>query len=221
MKSVLVTAGSTMVPIDNVRAITNIFKGRTGTNIALYFAQKGWNVKLITSNPSFLNGKVVEGLCIDKFHTYYDLFCAMKKCICSEEKYDLIIHSAAVSDYMVQGTFIYEPERGMQAVSSKGKISSGFDELYLRLVPTQKIVDLIREQWGYKGYLVKFKLQTMVSDEQLLKIAEESRIHSKAEMMVANCLEWSNERAFVMTEGRAVSVARTDLPEAILKEMGL
>ena len=61
----------------------------------------------------------------------------------------------------------------------------------------------------------------MMSDDQLLKIAEESRVHSKAEMMVANCLEWSNERAFVMTEGRTVSVARANLPEAIMKEMGL
>ena len=57
MKSVLVTAGSTMVPIDKVRAITNIFNGRTGTNIALYFAQQGWNVTLVTSNPSLLGGK--------------------------------------------------------------------------------------------------------------------------------------------------------------------
>lgn len=221
MKSVLVTAGSTMVPIDKVRAITNIFNGRTGTNIALYFARQGWNVKLITSNPSLLNGKGIDGLCVDKFHTYYDLFCAMKTCICSEEKYNAIIHSAAVSDYMVQGTFLYEPDRGMQVVSSKGKISSGFDELYLRLVPTQKIVDLIREQWGYQGYLVKFKLQTLMSDDQLLKIAEESRVHSKAEMMVANCLEWSNKRAFVLTGGQVVSVARANLPEAIMKGMAL
>ncbi|HTY61230.1 MAG TPA: phosphopantothenoylcysteine decarboxylase [Acidobacteriota bacterium] len=221
MKSVLVTAGSTMVPIDRVRAITNIFKGRTGTNIALYFAQQGWKVKLITSNPSLLEGKHCEGLSTEAFHTYCDLFCAMKSSICSDEKYDAIVHSAAVSDYRVQGTFVYEPERGMQIVGSNGKISSSFDELYLRLVPTQKIVDLIREHWGYEGYLVKFKLQTMMSDEQLLKIAEESRVHSKAEMMVANCLEWSNERAFVMTEGRAVPVARANLPEAIMKGIGL
>jgi phosphopantothenate-cysteine ligase/phosphopantothenoylcysteine decarboxylase/phosphopantothenate--cysteine ligase len=221
MKSVLVTAGSTMVSIDKVRAITNIFKGRTGTNIALYFARQGWNVTLITSNPVLLEGKTVEGLCAETFHTYYDLFCAMKRCVCSDVHYDAIIHSAAVSDYRVQGTYLYDPEGGMQLVGSKGKISSGFEELYLRLVPTPKIVDLIREHWGYKGYLVKFKLQTMMSDDQLQKVAEESRVHSRADMMVANCLEWSNERAFVMTEGRNVSVVRANLPEAIMEEMGL
>ena len=221
MKSVLVTAGATMVPIDKVRAITNIFKGRTGTHIALYFAQRGWDVLLITSNPSLLEGKPTKGIYVETYHTYDELFSAMQKSICSESNYDAIVHSAAVSDYRVEGTYVYKPENGLQAVGSKGKISSSFEELYLRLLPTRKIVDLIREPWGYTGYLVKFKLQTMMGDDQLLKIAEESRVHSKADMIVANCLEWSNDRAFIMTQGRNVSVARANLPEAIMREMGL
>jgi phosphopantothenate---cysteine ligase (CTP) len=221
MKSALITAGSTIVSIDKARAITNIFKGRTGTNIALYFARQGWNVTLITSNPSFLEGKTVKGLVIETYHTYDGLFCAMEKCVRSDAQYDAIIHSAAVSDYRVEGAYIYQPGTGLQTVESQGKIASDFDELYLRLVPTPKIVDLIRENWGFKGYLVKFKLQTMMSDEELLNIAEKSRVHSKAEMIVANCLEWSNERAFVMTEGQVDSVARANLPEAILKGMAL
>ncbi len=79
MKSVLITAGATMVPIDKFRAITNIFKGRTGTNIALYFAQQGWDVLLITSNPSLLDGKPTKGIYVETYHTYDDLFSAMQK----------------------------------------------------------------------------------------------------------------------------------------------
>jgi|WetSurMetagenome_2_1015567.scaffolds.fasta_scaffold427929_2 phosphopantothenate---cysteine ligase (CTP) len=221
MNSVLITTGSTMVPIDQVRTITNIFQGRTGTNIALYFAQQGWDVTLITSNPSLLEGKSIGDLLVITYKTYDELFSAMQKSICSERKYNAVIHSAAVSDYRVEGTYLYEPEGRMQVVGSKGKISGGFEELYLRLLPTQKIVDMIREPWGYSGYLVKFKLQVGMSDDQLLKIAEDSRAHSKADMMVANCLEWANERAFVMTQGRTVSVARANLPETIMQEMGL
>ena len=182
MKSALVTAGATMVPIDSVRAITNIFRGRTGTNVALCFAHRGWEVTLLTSNPSLLEGSPAKNLRVETFHTYDELFSAMKKEICSECAYDAIIHSAAVSDYKVDGTFVYRPESGMQAVGSEGKIASSFKELYLRLTPTQKIVDLIREPWGYRGYLVKFKLQTLMTDERLLTIAEESRIHSKADI---------------------------------------
>jgi phosphopantothenate---cysteine ligase (CTP) len=219
MKSALVTAGATIVPIDKVRAITNIFKGRTGTNIALYFSQQGWDVTLITSNPSLLEEEAAGSVSIQTYHTYDELLSRMQKSICSEKRYDAIIHSAAVSDYRVEGAYTYERESGMQAVGSKGKISGSIEELYLRLLPTQKIVDLIRDAWGYKGYLVKFKLQTGISDDQLLKIAEKSRVHSKAEMMVANCLEWSDERAYVMTEGRVVPVARADLPKTIMEEM--
>ena len=52
---VLVTAGATMSPIDKVRAITNIFKGRTGTAIAKYFAKsRRHDVTLITSSPGLL-----------------------------------------------------------------------------------------------------------------------------------------------------------------------
>ena len=36
---VLVTAGSTNVMVDKVRSISNIFKGRTGAEIAKYFAE--------------------------------------------------------------------------------------------------------------------------------------------------------------------------------------
>jgi phosphopantothenate---cysteine ligase (CTP) len=221
MKSVLVTAGATTVPIDKVRAITNLFKGRTGTNIALYFAQQGWKVTLITSNPSLLEGSPIAGISVNEYHTYDELLSAMEKCICAETNYDAIIHSAAVSDYRVEGAYTYQREKGMQPVSSKGKISGSFEELYLRLLPTRKIVDLIRDPWGYQGYLVKFKLQAAMSDAELLGIAEESRVHSKADMMVANCLEWANDRAFVMTAGKVVPVERANLSETILKEMGL
>ena len=136
MKSVLITAGSTIVPIDKVRAITNIFNGRTGTNIALYFARQGWNVTLVTFRPSLLGGKTVGKVIHEEtFHTYNDLFCTMETMpMLRMRKYDAVIHSAAVSDYRVQGTYVYDPEGGMQVVGSKGKISSGFKELYLRLV---------------------------------------------------------------------------------------
>jgi len=36
-KRVLVTAGNTSVPIDRVRVISNIFKGRTGAGIPITF----------------------------------------------------------------------------------------------------------------------------------------------------------------------------------------
>src|SRR5438034_5962598 len=44
---ILVTAGNTLVPIDRVRCITNIFTGRTGARIALHAQERGHDVTLL------------------------------------------------------------------------------------------------------------------------------------------------------------------------------
>jgi len=49
--NILVTAGNTIVPIDRVRCITNVFTGRTGTQIAMCGYERGHNVTLLTSHP--------------------------------------------------------------------------------------------------------------------------------------------------------------------------
>jgi len=48
MRKVLITAGSTVAPIDQVREISNIFRGRTGAMIAEFLASKGVECTLIT-----------------------------------------------------------------------------------------------------------------------------------------------------------------------------
>ncbi len=49
--NVLVTAGNTLVPIDQVRCISNVFTGKTGAAIALCAHGRGHRVTLITSHP--------------------------------------------------------------------------------------------------------------------------------------------------------------------------
>ena len=215
------TAGATTVPIDQVRAITNIFKGRTGTEIAKHFAGRGHLVTLITSNPGLLSNKDTFRMCVIPYRTYDQLYAAMEKEI-RLVKYDVVIHSAAVSDYKVTGVFLRGKATEMLTpIDSSKKMSSAHKELYLRMVPTEKIVDKIRKPWGFKGYLVKFKLQVGISDAELKSIAEKSRVASHADMIVANCLEWSNERAEIITAKTTTPVSRQDLAKAIRKEMGL
>src|SRR5438128_554561 len=47
---ILVTAGNTLVPIDRVRCLTNVFTGRTGARIALHAFLAGPGVQLLTSH---------------------------------------------------------------------------------------------------------------------------------------------------------------------------
>src|SRR5262249_42268135 len=45
---------------------------------------------------------------------------------------------------------------------------------------------LIRPAWHFAGVLVKFKLEVGANEQELLEIAERSRVHSAADLVVAN-----------------------------------
>ena len=218
-RKILVTAGSTAVPIDRVRNISNIFKGNTGASIALEFAGQGDKVTLITSHGHLLNEQAVRMLQVRilNFRTYDELLQIMETEI-KTGGYDVVIHSAAVSDYQVAEVCVMDNEKLMPLDKSK-KVGSNHSDLYLHLKPTQKIIDLIRKSWGFKGYLVKFKLQVGISDEELIQIAKQSRIDSAADMIVANCLEWAKYKAYIITDDDTVNVSRTFLPDRIYEQI--
>jgi phosphopantothenoylcysteine synthetase/decarboxylase len=97
------------------------------------------------------------------------------------------------------------------------KIPSNYPELWLRLVPTPKLVDRLRTDWGFRGILVKFKLEAGVSEELLLQRAEESRRRSSADLMVANLLESVTTTAWLGPfDGQYRKLPRHQLASALL-----
>ena len=72
-----------------------------------------------------------------------------------------------------------------------------------------KLVDRIRGDWGFRGVLVKFKLEVGMSDEELLEVAERSRRQSDADLMVANTLEGAAHWAYL---GPARQAATSESP---------
>ena len=67
---------------------------------------------------------------------------------------------------------------------------------------------------------MKFKLEVGVSDERLLEIAERSRRHSDADLMVANTLEGAHDWAFLgPNNGRYERIKRADLPSCLLDQV--
>jgi len=225
-KKVLITGGHTQIPIDQVRVISNIFKGRTACEIANEFWMStpiNDQEIVVIGNPDMKNKIEFAGDCLYMDHdipnrfipykSYDELYSIMKEEI-TTGNYDVIIHSAAVSDYYVSGV-LSEPGKYLDTSS---KISSSYDTLYLELKKTRKIVDDIRDLWGFNGTLVKFKLQVGLTDEELLSIARKSRFDSNADFIVANCLEWAKERAYIIGAVREYSVSREDLGKALYME---
>ncbi|MCI0377650.1 MAG: bifunctional phosphopantothenoylcysteine decarboxylase/phosphopantothenate synthase [Gemmataceae bacterium] len=237
--NVLVTAGNTQAPIDKVRCLTNIFTGRTGAAIALEAYRRGHAVTLLTSHPEAVSDLKKE-LKLDDARwriLSYRVFEALDRLMAQEirgGRFEAVIHCAAVSDYLPAG--VYSPGHGTrfdakslywQGESGQtpglvdraaGKVKSDEPELWLRLVRAPKLVDKIRTDWGFRGVLVKFKLEVGVADELLLEIAEKSRQQSAADFMVANTLEGAAHWAYL---GPIMSgyekVSRRDLAERLIQ----
>jgi phosphopantothenoylcysteine synthetase/decarboxylase len=235
----LVTAGNTQVPIDSVRCITNIFTGRTGAAIGLHAHEQGHHVTLLTSHPEAVaelhhhQPLPPERWRALRFRTFAELQNLLSGEILAGG-YDVVIHCAAVSDYDAAG--IFAPGAGTQfevatatwsgappalVDRAAGKVKSDEPELWLRLVRTPKLIDLVRTSWGFRGVLVKFKLEVGVSEDQLREIGERSRRHSDADLMVANTLEGAALWALLgPLQGIYQRIARRQLPERLLAAIG-
>jgi phosphopantothenate---cysteine ligase (CTP) len=218
--NILVTAGNTQIPIDRVRCLTNIFTGRTGAAIAQCAWQRGHTVTLLTSHPEVAGMSAQERWVVQGYRTFEDLRERMAEGI-RGGNLDVVIHCAAVSDYLLGGVYAPGEDASLRPLEgAAGKIKSDESELWLRLVRAPKLIDLIRREWGFRGLLVKFKLEVGVRDEQLLAIAERSRTHSEAELMVANTLEGAGEWAFLgPLQGRYERVPRRELAERLLRAL--
>lgn len=232
---ILVTTGNTAVDIDRVRCITNIFSGRTGAKIALAAHARGHHVRLLASQPGVLQelGGSPGGARweLQPYRTFDDLSQQLAGSL--RGGWDALIHAAAISDYTTAGIYatapgvVFDPgtaafqaagEPAMVDIAA-GKVKSDHEEVWLRMTKLPKLVDLVRG-WGFAGVLVKFKLEVGLSDEALLAVAERSRAHSQAELMVANTLEGSRECAFVgHGPGTYQRIERPALPDHLLARL--
>jgi phosphopantothenoylcysteine synthetase/decarboxylase len=230
------------VPIDKVRCITNIFSGRTGAAIAVAACQRGHDVTLLTSHPEaavdLLNkaglaqAPTAERWHVHTFLTFDDLRDLMADLI-PAPGLDAVIHCAAVSDYQAAGIYAPAPGTSFDAAASvwqasdgqprlldraAGKVKSDENELWLRMIRVPKLVDFIRTAWKFTGVLVKFKLEVGVSDPALLEVAERSRRHSGADLMVANTLEGASSWAYMGPLAQGYErVSRRSLAEKLLQ----
>jgi phosphopantothenoylcysteine synthetase/decarboxylase len=183
-KKIIITAGPVWVPVDKVRVMTNIFGGSLGYIISKEAIRLGAEV-LLLMGPGRACFKGNEGFDLIKFKTYDEIYNLLKNEV-SSKKYDILIHSAAIPDYVPKTT-------------KNNKIKSGKKELIIKFKPTIKIVDQVKK-WDPNIFLVKFKLEVNKNEKELTNIAYKSMIHSNADLMVANELNKisSNHRAYII-----------------------
>jgi phosphopantothenate---cysteine ligase (CTP) len=227
--NILVTAGNTQTPIDRVRCITNIFSGWTGAHIAIAALRREHTVTLLTSQPDLVHS-TLPTFTVRSYRTFDDLATSMATLL-ADGRFDVLIHSAAVSDYHLMGTYApatgthFDPMTGSWTNGklidvSAGKVKSHHPELWLRLEPTTKLADIVRTTWGFRGVFVKFKLEVGITEEELRRIAERSRAQSDADLIVANTLEGKDAVAWIGDRASGwEQVSRAELAQRLIERI--
>lgn len=164
-RKVLVTAGGTIEPIDDVRVITNKSSGKMGVAIAEAAKLAGADVLLLRSHTSVTPRLAVDEMVFDTADSLEKLM----RTYCPS--YDICIHAAAVSDFSVKNIHT-------------GKTSSD-KPLALELEPRKKILESIKT-YNPHIFLVAFKAELGVSDETLVRLAQERLGNAHADLIIAN-----------------------------------
>src|SRR4051794_24933297 len=246
-KRFLVTAGNTRERIDSVRDWGNIFTGNTGLAIARALTRLG-EVDLLTSNRAHLAelesaseqpASIPRDLAGARIHasaftSHAELKGALGALL-ARYAYAGVFMTAAVADYRPAGVYeIVErrpiadgrpPGGGTREAwvvrdVQAGKVKSTHPAIAVVGTPTEKLVDLFRTAWGYRGLLVKFKLEVGIPREELLRVGDASRRASDADYLVANTLdmvEGDKAGAFLIGATGHEWVPRGELPERLVR----
>lgn len=176
---ILITAGGTSEPIDNVRVITNVSSGDTGARLAELLTDFGAEVHLLRAENAKVADTRVEQ---STFSTFYSLQKNLKFLLANRE-FDMVIHAAAVSDFSVDTIEINNQE---YAPGDFPKIHSG-DKLAIRFKNNPKIVNDIKTFSRNKNVkLVAFKLTSRASEVERDQAVEKLRSQSHADFVVQN-----------------------------------
>ena len=181
---VLVSLGGTLEPIDPVRVITNRSSGRMGLAVAREAYIQGADVTLVAGTVSV---DIPSQLRTVRTETAHEMAEAVAELI---GEHDVFVSAAAVSDF--------------RPVYSEEKISSD-SEITLRLKPNPKIIRMARET-NPEAFIVGFKAEHGVSEEELIAAARKQIEDSVADMVVANDVSVEgfgseNNRAIIVSEG--------------------
>lgn len=167
-KKFLINAGSTYEEIDSVRGITNRSSGKMGIEIAKEAFIQGADVTVITGGMEVHVPKVFKRIIVESTEEMKD------EVIKILPENDIFVSAAAVSDFTVEKT----------SSENIDKISSE-EDLVLNLKPTIKILNLVKKI-NPKIFLVGFKAEYNVTEDELVFLARKRIKSSGAEFIVAN-----------------------------------
>ncbi|HET6946833.1 MAG TPA: phosphopantothenoylcysteine decarboxylase [bacterium] len=196
-KKLLITSGPTRAPLDAVRYITNKATGRLGALIAEEAIARGAHVTFVYGRPSqvpVVRGHPHDHLTLIAVETIDDLISVFRSEI--PKGYDAVVHPMAVLDF--------QPD-----VVRSEKTASGVEEWVVRLVPTPKVIGLVKDL-APDTFLVGFKLEVGKSRGELREIAYQFLKKNRCDLVVANDLreieEGQHTGYFITPDGQVAQI---------------
>ncbi len=177
----LITYGATREPIDGVRFISNVSSGRTGSYLANYYHDLGWQVSVLHAQSA---KPCRQGIQAETFDTFSDYHEKLRELL-QREQFDAVFHLAAVSDFSVRE--ITEEGSSIEP-SEKGKLSSS-KELTLTLSPNPKVVRKVKS-YALKPLplVVGFKLTQHADPKERARAVERLAQGEEVDLVVHNDL---------------------------------
>lgn len=197
-KKFLISAGGTYEAIDSVRGITNRSSGKMGVEIAKQAYIQGADVTLVTGRMEVHVPKLFERVEVESTE---EMQIELEKLLPENH---VFVAAGAVSDFTVDK-------------SSNEKISSK-EELTVHLKPAAKLINMVKTI-NPEIFLVGFKAEYGVSDEELIFSARKRMETSGADFMVANDVSvpgagfGSDKNQVIIVDGETSTVPLTSKKE--------
>jgi phosphopantothenoylcysteine decarboxylase/phosphopantothenate--cysteine ligase len=134
---ILITCGPGSEPIDEVRRITNFSTGKLGIFLSNYFFDHGYQVSCLMGTGRTYRAKL-HAHRIHEFTTTEDLSYQLQQ-LSEQEEIDVVLHAAALSDYVVEKI---TTDAGVPVIQPK--ISSDYSSLLVTLKPAPKLISRLR-----------------------------------------------------------------------------
>ena len=184
-KRILITCGPTWVAIDDVRVISNRSTCELGHMLAKALCASKAKVTLLEGPVTHSFG--FKGIKVHKFCFFDELAVLLSKEL--KNRYDCVIHAAAVSDF--------KPHRSF---SKKIKSNSKFS---LDLVPLPKLINTIKAT-APDTFLVGFKLESRLNNASAVRETKTLFSQARCDLVVANFMKSGGYEALVLDANKSL-----------------
>ena len=170
-KKIVITLGSTISYIDDIRFIKNSSSGKTGFQIASKLHREGHEITIVSGQTEYsLNFNLPLVIKTDTPEEMLLELKALTKC-----SIDVWIHAAAVLDYVCEERHI-------------GKLTSGLEGISFNLVKSEKHLKEIKNE-VVGSFRIGFKLESNIKLKNLITKATSFVIENELDAVIANRLE--------------------------------